>query len=180
MRAAAIVGIALALVLAGCATAESSPSVTPARTYAVTADTCASSAVIYRGRVAGSFLTTVGAIRAMAQFVQGDPWVGCADDHAAALCYVDAQVSRPSPPPGSTTAPPIVVRDVLVVIDGRPGIDLMKGGPPTRSRWSLPDPRVASAPAPGSALGAPLCTERRGAPGDRGGAGRLLGSGATR
>jgi hypothetical protein len=82
--------------------------------------------------LAGSFLTTVGAIRAMAQFVQGDPWVGYGDDHAAALCYLDAQISGPSQPPGSTTAPPTVVRDVLVVIDGRPGIDLMKGGPPDK------------------------------------------------
>ncbi len=101
----------------------------PTKAYQLTPDACASAAVVYSGRVAGSFLTTIGAIRAMALFAQGDPWPGDPADRAAALCYIDVQVATVSAPPGSGTSPPILARDILVVIDGQPGINLMKAGP---------------------------------------------------
>jgi hypothetical protein len=120
--------VASALVV-GCANAGPSPSEPATKAYPLSPDACASAAVMYSGKLAGSFPTTLGALRAMALFVQGDPWPGDPADRVAALCYVDVQYATASAPQGSGTASPILVRDVLVVIDGQPGINLMKAGP---------------------------------------------------
>jgi len=127
MRVAAIVVIAFALVFGGCATVGSVASDSPTKTSPPTTDACASAAVAYTGRVAGSFVTTIGAIRAMALNVH-DPnhWSGLAADHAAVLCYIDGQISKAPPPPAFGTVPPSFDRVVAVVIDGQP--DLIAAG----------------------------------------------------
>jgi hypothetical protein len=130
MRMAAIVSIAVAAQLGGCGSLRPSTSEAPTKTYALTPDACASAAVVYSGRVAGSFLTTIEALRVMKLFAQADPWPGEPADRAAALCYVDVQVPAVSASPPSGTGSAILVRDVLVVVDGQPGVRLMKAGPP--------------------------------------------------
>jgi hypothetical protein len=125
----AILAIAVAASLVGCGSVRPSTSEGSTKTYALTPDACTSAAVVYSGQLAGSFLTTIGALRAMKLFAGGDPWPGDPADRAAALCYVDVQVPASSAPPPSGTTSAIVVRDVLVVVDGQPGITLMKAGP---------------------------------------------------
>ena len=106
MRMAALVVTAIVLVLGGCGTFGPATSQPPTKTYPLTPDACAAAAaVVYSGRVAGSFLTTLGALRAMALFAQGDPWPGDPAGRAAAPCYVDVQSATASAPPGSGTAP---------------------------------------------------------------------------
>ena len=129
MRMTAIVSIAIAALLGGCGSVRPSTSEAPTKTYALAPDACESAAVVYSGRVAGSFLTTIGALRVMALFAQADPWPGDPADRAAALCYVDVEVPAVSAPAPSGTGSAVLVRDVLVVVDGQPGIRLMKAGP---------------------------------------------------
>jgi hypothetical protein len=130
MRMAAIISIAVAAQLGGCGSLRPSTSEVPTETYALKPDACSSAAVVYSGRVAGSFLTTIGALRVMALFAQADPWPGDPPDRAAALCYVDAPVPPVSASPPSGTGSAILVRNVLVVVDGQPGVRLMKAGSP--------------------------------------------------
>ena|SRR5436309_4080755 len=127
MRVAAIVVIAFALVFGGCSTVGSSTSVSPTKTSPPTTDACALAAVAYAGRVAGSFVTTIGAIHAMA-LIAHDPNLrpGLADDRAAVLCHIDGQIAKAPPPPAVGTTPPSFDRAVVVVIDGQ--ADLIAAG----------------------------------------------------
>lgn len=119
-----VFALTLALALAAC---QDPKIVTVSEPAQLSADACASAAVIYSGSVAGSYLTTIGAIRAMPLFAEGDLWAGDPADRKAVLCYVDVEIS--SSPPPSGTVPPALGRDILVVIDGQPGIELLKAGP---------------------------------------------------
>ncbi len=103
------------------------PSIRPSP---LTADACGPAAIVYHGRVAGSFLTTIGAIRAMPLFAQGDLWPEEPAERVAVLCYVDTE--GVSSPPASDSALAVAVRDMLVLVDGRPGIELVKAGPAER------------------------------------------------
>jgi hypothetical protein len=125
----ALIAIA-ALAVTGCAGVGSaaSRSVPPSlQSLASAADPCAASAGNYSGHVAGSFVTTVGAIRAVPMLsIQSDRWPGLPDSHPAVLCYIDGQIPKGPPPQPSGTVPPSFDRAVIAVIDGQP--DLIMAG----------------------------------------------------
>ena len=114
-----------ACTVAGSATPRSAP--TPVRSPVSTADPCAASAAAYNGHVAGLFVTTVGAIRAVPMLsIQSDRWPGLPDSHPAVLCYIDGQIPKGPPPQPLGTVPPSFDRAVIAVIDGQP--DLIMAG----------------------------------------------------
>jgi hypothetical protein len=125
----ALIAIA-ALAVTGCADVGSaaSRSVPPSlQSLASAADPCAASAGNYNGHAAGSFVTTVGAIRALeAAGIESQWWRGLPDSHPAVLCYIDGQIPKGPPPPMSGTVPPSFDRAVIAVIDGQP--DLIMAG----------------------------------------------------
>jgi hypothetical protein len=119
----ALMAIAAALAVSGCAavgsaTSRSAPSAV--QSPASTVDPCAASAADYNGHVAASFVTTIGAIRAVPMLeIQSVRWPGLADSHPAVLCYIDGQIPKGPPPPVLGTIPPSFDRAVIVVIDGQ-------------------------------------------------------------
>jgi hypothetical protein len=81
-------------------------------------DSCAAAAAGYSGHTIASFVTTIGAIRAMATLgIQPGRWPDLADAHPAVLCYVDGRIAKAPPPAASGTAPLTFDRAVVVVID---------------------------------------------------------------
>jgi hypothetical protein len=105
----------VAVAVAGCLAVTAGPA-SPSTT-----DPCAASATAYGGSVAGSFVTTVGAVRAMpALHIGADRWAGLAADHEAVLCYVDGQIPMDVPSQAPGTVPPSLERAVIVVIDNQP------------------------------------------------------------
>ncbi len=103
--------ILMASSLAACANAAASPDAS-----ALAARECATAAAGYAGTAVGVFETTVGTIRGMAPRGGFDSrWPGLPADHAAVICYIDAEeIPAPGPGPG---APPYN-RAVIAVVDG--------------------------------------------------------------
>jgi copper(I)-binding protein len=120
-RLRGLVVVAAALAVAGCVA-------TTVQSAAPTVDPCAASAAVYNGAVAGSFVTTVGAIRGLdePQRIEPQRWPGLPDSHPAVLCYIDGQIPKGPPPPISGTIPPSFDRAVIAVVDGQS--DLIMAG----------------------------------------------------
>ena len=122
-KLAALMAVAAALGVNACVGVGSakSPSALPTvQSPAAPADPCAASAVDYNGHVAGSFVTTIGAIRAVSMLeIQPGRWPGLADSHSAVLCYIEGQIPKGPPPRPSESIPPSFDRAVIVVIDGQ-------------------------------------------------------------
>ena len=113
--------VVAALAVTGCVA-------TAVESTAPTVDPCAGSAAAYNGVVAGSFVTTVGAIRRLdePQRVEPQRWPGLPDSHPAVLCYIDGQIPKGPPPPVSGTILPSFDRAVIAVVDGQS--DLIMAG----------------------------------------------------
>lgn len=143
--------VAAALAVTGCVAASSGtrrPVPTTVQSAAPTVDPCAASAAAYNGVVAGSFVTTVGSIRALDQLhIEPQRWPGIPDSHPAVLCYIDGQIPKGPPPPISGTIPPSFDRAVIAVVDGQS--DLIMAG----YRDNLP---VVAPAAASEASGSPL------------------------
>ena len=131
------------LVASGCVGVGGSASpVTVGQATSPSANPCASAATLYDGQATASFVTTVGAVRALVTremspaTVAGERWPGVADDHPAVLCYIEGQlpISRPAIP-GATPAVPFE-RMALVVIDGQP--EPLFGGSPDQIPMTAP------------------------------------------
>jgi copper(I)-binding protein len=120
-RLRGLIVVAAALAVTGCVAVSSD-------TAAPTVDPCAASVAAYNGVVAGSFVTTVGAIRRLDEPQQIEPqrWPGLPDSHPAVLCYIDGQIPKGPPPPISGTIPPSFDRAVIAVVDGQS--DLIMAG----------------------------------------------------
>jgi hypothetical protein len=137
-----LIVVAAALAVTGCVA-------TTVQSAAPIGDPCAASAAAYNGVVAGSFVTTVGAIRRLDEPQQIEPqrWPGLPDNHPAVLCYIDGQIPKGPPPQISGTIPPSFDRAVIVVVDGQS--DLIMAG----YRDNLP---IVAPAAPSEANGSPL------------------------
>jgi hypothetical protein len=125
MRAGVQFMIAVALVAGGCAAGTlTSPS---PGTESPIVQPCATAAIGYSGRVVASYVTTVGAIRAMALNAHhSDLWPDITGDHAAVLCYIDGSVAKGPPGLAAGTEPPTYDRAVVAVINGK--TDLIAAG----------------------------------------------------
>jgi hypothetical protein len=86
---------------------------------APTSSTCLAAANEYDGTVAGAFLATVGAIRALAAVDDNPQLADFADGDGAVVCYIDAEIPKGPPPPPSGTSPPSFHRAVVVVVGDR-------------------------------------------------------------
>jgi copper(I)-binding protein len=119
-RLRGLIVVAAALAATGCVA-------TTVQSAAPTVDPCAASAAAYNGVVAGSFVTTVGAIRRLEPLhIEPQRWPGLPDSHPAVLCYIDGQIPKGPPPPISGTIPPSFDRAVTAVVDGQS--DLIMAG----------------------------------------------------
>jgi hypothetical protein len=123
-RLRGLIVVAAALAVTGCVAVSSGtgrPVATTVQSAAPTADPCAASAAAYNGVVAGSFVTTAGAIRRLEPLhIEPELFTGLPDSHPAMLCYIDGQIPKAPPPPlTSGTIPPSFDRAVIAVIDGQ-------------------------------------------------------------
>jgi hypothetical protein len=122
-RLRGLVGIAVALAVTGCVAVNSHtprPVPTTVQSAATTVGSCAASAAAYDGVVAGSFVTTVGAIRRLEPLhIEPELFTGLLDSYPAVLCYIDGQIPKGPPPLGSGSIPPSFERAVVAVIDGQ-------------------------------------------------------------
>ena len=112
-----VIEVALAgLVATGCVgVGTSGPTASPP------ADVCAGVALEIGSdhHVAGSFATTVGAIRGLQKLpVSPVPWPSISADHAAVLCYIDGPIPKGPPPLANGGVPPSFDRGIYAVIDG--------------------------------------------------------------
>jgi hypothetical protein len=90
---------------------------------AIAAQECATAAKDYSGTSVAAFATTVGAMRGLAPRGGFDSrWPDLAADHAASLCYIDADaIYAPQPAPGPGQSPfPEYNRAIIAVVDGTP------------------------------------------------------------
>jgi hypothetical protein len=126
MRPVPLILVACALAISGCAATRSPDSQSPA-TPSQAVDPCSASAVAYSGRVIASFVTTIGAIRAMPLNAHhSDLWPGLPGDSAAVLCYIDGEIAKGPPDMVPGTGRPTFDRAAIVVVDGRS--DLIAAG----------------------------------------------------
>lgn len=91
------------------------------------AQVCAAQAQGYDGTVAGAFQTTVGAIRGLDPRQNVDRpglspepirWTGLAADHAAVICFIDADIPKGEAPAANGQSQDAFDRVVVAVVDG--------------------------------------------------------------
>jgi hypothetical protein len=92
---------------------------TPTSWPTSTLEFCATVAVEYSGRVAGTFDTTVAGLRRLEPLeASPDKWPALAPDYPAVLCYIDGQVALAPPPDASGNVAEPFNRAVVAVVDG--------------------------------------------------------------
>ncbi len=145
-RLRGLIVVAAALAVTGCVA-------TAVQSAAPTVDPCAAAAADYDGVVAGSFITTVGAIRSLDEPQRLEPqrWPDLPDGHPAALCYIDGQIPKGPPPPISGTIPPSFDRAVIAVVDGQS--DLIMAGYRDNLPVVAPAATIVSTAAPSHGSG---------------------------
>lgn len=116
MRRIALLALPLAsLALGGCdiITARS-----PLGASTLAGEACAGPARDYSGSVVGSFITTVGAIRALeSRPAVPARWPDLPPDHTAMLCYIDGQIAKAPPAGQDGEVPEPFDRIVVGVVD---------------------------------------------------------------
>lgn len=80
---------------------------------------CATVAREYSGTVAGSFNSTVGAIRRLEGQAELPRWPNVIADQSAVLCYFDAQIAKAPPPGPNGEIHEPFDRVIVAIVDGK-------------------------------------------------------------